>query len=105
MTNTHADEIRKRLAALLDVDELAAVDRSMSALRTLHALIVMEGDLNKLTPLQLDGFSWLLGHAELDNGLTWCGRWHVDNGLDARCERLAQWAAMQLEMSDDEGQP
>ena len=51
MTNTHADEIRKRLAALLDVDELAAVDRSMSALRTLHALIVMEGDLNKLTPL------------------------------------------------------
>jgi hypothetical protein len=59
----------------------------------------------ELTPLQLDGFSWLLGHAELDNGLTWCGRWHVDNGLDARCERLAQWAAMQLEMSDDEGQP
>jgi hypothetical protein len=105
---TYADEIRNRLAALLDVDELFAVDGSMSALRALHALIVMEGDLDKLTPLQLDGFAWLLGHAELDNGLTWCGRWHVDNGLDARCERLAQVAAIQNELARDElaqGQP
>jgi hypothetical protein len=101
-TRTYADEIRQRLAALLDVDELTEVDGSMSALRALHALIVMEGDLDKLTLLQLDGFAWLLGHAELDNGLTWCGRWHVDSGLDARCERLAQAAAMRREVFGDE---
>ena len=102
---TAAAEIRKRLAALLDVDQLVVVEGSMSALRALHALIVMEGDLEKLTPDQLDGFAWLLGHAELDNGLVWCGSWHVDNGLDTRCERLARWAEMRVDDPDWEAQP
>ncbi len=73
------DELHARLKALTDDGDIrgwaAAVCRVLvRVVDTEHAFAPLDQD-------DRDAIDWLCGHAELDNGIYWSGRWHDGDPL------------------------